>query len=95
MLYLSPLSFALSPQIIAIHGFEMEIVDFLQLVLLLGLLVAVAILLYSLRAARRSDDKQDKDEVSKMNQLRLAPKRAVLRLRNALNRELDRRLASG
>ena len=73
----------------------MEIVDFLQLVLLLGLLVAVAILLYSLRAARRSDDKQDKDEVSKMNQLRLAPKRAVLRLRNALNRELDRRLASG
>ena len=73
----------------------MEIVDFLQLVLLLGLLVAVAILLFSLRAARRSAGKHDKDELSGKNRLRMAPNRAVHRPRNALNRQLDRRLAGG
>lgn len=73
----------------------MEIVDFLQLVLLLGLLAAVAILLSSLRAARRLNDKNDEDEASNRNQLRLAPARAVNRPRSALNRGLDGRLARG
>lgn len=73
----------------------MEIVDFLQLVLLLGLLAAVAILLFSLRAARRLNDQHEKDDASKKSQLRLAPARALHRPRNAPNRQLDRRLASG
>ncbi len=73
----------------------MEIVDFLQLILLLCLLVAVAILLISLRSTRRSDDNHDEDESSKKNQLRLATMRAFHRPRNALNRQLDRRLAGG
>jgi len=73
----------------------MEIVEFLQLVLLLSLLAAVAIMLISLRAARRFDDKRDKDEASRRNQLHLAPNRAVYRPRNDLSRQLDRRLASG
>jgi len=73
----------------------MEIVDFLQLVLLLGLLAAVAILLISLRAARRPDDKQEKGDASKKSQLRLAPARALHRPRNHLNRQMDRRLAGG
>ena len=73
----------------------MEIVEFLQLVLLLGLLAAVTVLLISLRATRRFDNRRDKDEVSKRNQLRLTPDRAVFRPRNDLDRLLDRRLASG
>lgn len=73
----------------------MEIVDFLQLVLLLGLLAAVAILLISLRAARRPNDKQDNDVPSKKNQMRSAPARALHRPRNDLSRQMDRRLASG
>ncbi|MCY3901483.1 MAG: hypothetical protein OXI52_06945 [Caldilineaceae bacterium] len=73
----------------------MEIIEFLQLVLLLGLLAAVTVLLVSLGATRRFDDKRDKDEESRRNQLRLAPNRAVHRPRNDLSRELDRRLASG
>ena len=73
----------------------MEIVEFLQLVLLLGLLAVVTILLISLRAARRFDDKRDKDEASRRNQLRLAPNRAVHRPRNDLSRQLDKRLATG
>ena len=72
----------------------MEIVGFLQLVILLGLLVAVAILLFSLRPIRRLQDKPDKDEASK-HQLRLRPERAVPRPRNALNRQSVRRLAGG
>ena len=73
----------------------MEIVDFLQLVLLLGLLAAVAILLISLRAGRRSNDKREKDDASKRNQMRPGPARALHRPRNDLNRQLDRRLAGG
>ena len=73
----------------------MEIVDFLQLVLLLGLLAAVAILLFSLRAARRLNDKNERDDASNGSELRLAPARALHRPRNELNRQLDRRLASG
>ena len=73
----------------------MEIVEFLQLVLLLGLLAAVTVLLISLRATRRFGNRRDKDEVSKRNQLRLTPDRAVRRPRNDLDRLLDRRLASG
>ncbi len=42
----------------------MEIVDFLQFVLLLGLLAAVTILLISLGAARLFDDKLDIEKVS-------------------------------
>ena len=79
----------------AIQGIEMEIVDFLQLVFLLGLLVAVAILLSSLRATRRFQDKPDKDEASQKNQLHLNPERAVPRPRNSLNRQPARRLAGG
>ncbi len=73
----------------------MEIVDFLQLVVLLVLLTAVAFLLFSLRAARRPNDKHEKDDASNRNQLRLAPTRVLHRPRNDLNRKLDRRLASG
>lgn len=73
----------------------MEIVDSLQLVLLLGLLVSVAILLVSFRASRRSAGKHLKHELSEKNRSRLAPNRAVHRPRNALNRQLDRRLAGG
>ncbi len=73
----------------------MEIVDFLQLVLLLGLLAAVAILLISLRAARQPNDKQEKDVASKRNQSRSAPARTLHRPRNDLNRQMDRRLVSG
>ena len=73
----------------------MEIIDSLQLVFLLGLLAAVAILLISLRAARRSAGKHDKDELSEKNQSRLASNRAVHRPRSALNRQLDKRLAGG
>ncbi len=73
----------------------MEMVDFLQLVILLGLLAAVAILLFSLRAARRLNDKGEKDDASKRNQLRLGPARALNRPRNALNRKLDRHLVGG
>ena len=69
----------------------MEIVDILQLVLLLGLLVSVAILLFNLRAMRSSKDKHDKDEASRKIQLRLRPDRVALRSRNFLNRQLDRR----
>ena len=57
----------------------MEIVGFLQFVILLGLLVAVAILLFSLRAIRRLQDKPDKDEASQKHQLRSRPERAVPR----------------
>ena len=73
----------------------MEIVEFLQLVLLLGLLAAVTVLLISLRATRCFDNRRDKNEVSKRNQLRLTPDRAVRRPRNDLDPLLDRRLASG
>ena len=73
----------------------MDIVELLQLVLLLVLLAVVTFMLLSLRAARRNDDKRDKDEASRRNQLRLAPNRAAHRPRNDLSRRLDRRLASG
>lgn len=73
----------------------MEIVDFLQLVLLLSLLVAVAILQNSLRAARRFDDRPDIEKVSEKNPSCLAHNRTFRRSRNDLNRQLDRRLASG
>ena len=73
----------------------MELVDFLQIVILLGLLVAVVILLFSFRSIRRLQDKPDKDEASKKNQLRLSPNRTASRPRNALNRQPARRLAGG
>ena len=52
----------------------MEIVDFLQLFLLLGLLVAVAILLFSFRAFRHSHDQHDDVETTNVNRPRLGPR---------------------
>ena len=72
----------------------MEIVDFLQLVLLLGLLIAVAILLFSFHATRRLHEKRDEDEATKRNELRSGPDRVASLPRNAPIRQLARRLAS-
>ena len=73
----------------------MEIVDFLQLVLLLSLLVAVAILLFNFRALCHSHDKLVEDEATIENELRLGPGRVASHPRNAPIRQLARRLASG
>lgn len=73
----------------------MEIIDFLQLVLLLALLAAVAILLFCLRTKQRLQDRLDKDDVSKKNHERFTRARAVPRSRNVLNRQPARRLAGG
>ena len=70
----------------------METLDILQLVLLLALLVAVAILLFSLRAWRHLHDKRDEDEATKKNELRLGRDRVSGHSRNALSRQLSRRM---
>ena len=73
----------------------METLDVLQIVLLLGLLVAVAILLFSLRIWRHLHDKRDEDEATKKNELRLGSDRVSSHPRNAPIRKLSRRMASG
>ena len=73
----------------------MEIVDFLQLVLLLGLIIEVAILQFSFRALRHSHDKHDDVETTNVNRSRLGPDRVASLPRNAPVRQLARRLASG
>ena len=73
----------------------METLDILQLVLLLALLVAVAILLFSLRTWRHFHDKRDEDEATLKNELRLGRDRVSGHSRNALSRQLSRRMASG
>lgn len=55
----------------------MEIIELLQSVLLLGLLVAVAILLFSLRTNHLSHDKRDRDGASRENRSRISPDRAA------------------
>lgn len=73
----------------------MEIVDLLQLVLLLGLIAAVAILLTRFLAIRRLYVKPVKVGASNKQQSPLRPERVSPRPRHTLNRQPAKRLAGG
>ena len=65
----------------------MEIVELLQLALLLGLLLAVGLLLISIRRTHRLRDMRDRDEATHKEELRLHRNRARRLLRNEPTRQ--------
>lgn len=73
----------------------MEIVDLLQLVLLLGLIAAVAILLTRFLAIRRLNEKPVKVSAINRHQSPRRPERVAPRPRHTLNRRPAKRLAGG
>ncbi len=73
----------------------MEIVDFLQLALLLGLLLAIGLLLTCIRRTHRLRDMRDRHEATDREELRLRRNRARRLLRNAPTRQWAKNWVGG